>query len=192
MTAPEARDLESHVADVLIDEDRLQKRVKELARAIIDDYVDIEDLLLVCVLKGAFMFLADLSRALHRPHQIDFMGISSYGHGTRTSGAVRIVLDLKEDIGGRHVLIVEDIIDSGRTLEYIRRNLMARSPVSLRICTLLNKPARREVDVLVDYIGFEIPDEFVVGYGLDFNEIYRNLPYIAVLRPEIFTHLEES
>ncbi len=192
MTAPEARDLESHVADVLIDEDRLQKRVKELARAIIDDYVDIEDLLLVCVLKGAFMFLADLSRELHRPHQIDFMGISSYGHGTRTSGAVRIVLDLKEDIGGRHVLIVEDIIDSGRTLEYIRRNLMARSPVSLRICTLLNKPARREVDVLVDYIGFEIPDEFVVGYGLDFNEIYRNLPYIAVLRPEIFTHLEES
>ncbi len=184
-------DLENDVANVLIDEERLQQRVRELAEAILDDYQDIEDLLLVCVLKGAFVFLADLSREMQRPHQVDFMGISSYGSGTRTSGAVRIVLDLKQDIAGRHILIVEDIIDSGRTLEYICRNLMARSPASLRICTLLNKPTRREVDVQVDYLGFEIPDEFVVGYGLDFDEIYRNLPYIAILRPEIFAHLEE-
>jgi hypoxanthine phosphoribosyltransferase len=183
--------LENDVANVLIDEEQLQQRVRELAEAILDDYQDIEDLLLVCVLKGAFVFLADLSREMQRPHQVDFMGISSYGAGTRTSGAVRIVLDLKQDIAGRHILIVEDIIDSGRTLEYICRNLMARSPASLRICTLLNKPTRREVDVQVDYLGFEIPDEFVVGYGLDFDEIYRNLPYIAVLKPELFAHLEE-
>lgn len=183
--------LENDVANVLIDEEQLQQRVRELAEAILDDYQDIEDLLLVCVLKGAFVFLADLSREMQRPHQVDFMGISSYGAGTRTSGAVRIVLDLKQDIAGRHILIVEDIIDSGRTLEYICRNLMARSPASLRICTLLNKPTRREVDVQVDYLGFEIPDEFVVGYGLDFDEIYRNLPYIAVLKPEVFAHLEE-
>jgi hypoxanthine phosphoribosyltransferase len=183
--------LENDVANVLIDEERLKQRVRELAEAILNDYQDIEDLLLVCVLKGAFVFLADLSREMQRPHQVDFMGISSYGSGTRTSGAVRIILDLKQDIAGRHILIVEDIIDSGRTLEYICRNLMARSPASLRICTLLNKPTRREVDVQVDYLGFEIPDEFVVGYGLDFDEIYRNLPYIAILRPEIFAHLEE-
>ena len=186
------RDLGSDVADVLIEEDQLQERIRELAAAINDDYKDVEELLLVCVLKGAFVFLADLSRELQRPHQVDFMGISSYESGTRSTGAVRIVLDLKQDIGGRHILIVEDIIDSGRTLEYICRNLMARSPASLKICTLLNKPARREVDVPVDYLGFEIPDEFVVGYGLDFDEIYRNLPYIAVLKPEIFAHLEES
>ena len=186
------RDLGSDVADVLIEEDQLQERIRELAAAINDDYKDVDELLLVCVLKGAFVFLADLSRELQRPHQVDFMGISSYESGTRSTGAVRIVLDLKQDIGGRHILIVEDIIDSGRTLEYICRNLMARSPASLKICTLLNKPARREVDVPVDYLGFEIPDEFVVGYGLDFDEIYRNLPYIAVLKPEIFAHLEES
>lgn len=185
------RELSDDVAEVLIDEDRLQQRIRDLARAIDEDYSDNEELLLICVLKGAFMFLADLSRELTRPHQIDFMGISSYGSGTKSSGAVRIVLDLKQDIGGRHLLIVEDIIDSGRTLEYICRNLMARSPASLRICTLLNKTARREVDVPVDYLGFEIPDEFVVGYGLDFDEIYRNLPYIAVLKPEIFAHLED-
>jgi hypoxanthine phosphoribosyltransferase len=184
--------LENDVANVLIDEERLKQRVRELAEAILNDYQDIEDLLLVCVLKGAFVFLADLSREMQRPHQVDFMGISSYGSGTRTSGAVRIILDLKQDIAGRHILIVEDIIDSGRTLEYICRNLMARSPASLRICTLLNKPTRREVDVQVDYLGFEIPDEFVVGYGLDFDEIYRNLPYIAILKPEIFAHLEEN
>jgi hypoxanthine phosphoribosyltransferase len=120
---------------------------------------------------------------------LDFMGVSSYGAGTESSGAVRSGLDLKEDIGGRHILIVEDIIDSGRTLDYLRRNLLARSPASLRIVALLDKPERREVEVPVDFTGFHIPNEFVVGYGLDFGEIYRNLPYIAVLRPEVFAHL---
>ncbi len=173
---------------ILIDEEKLQARIRELAAQIEADYADAEDLLLICVLKGGFVFLADLSRAIKRPHQLDFMGVSSYGSGTE-SGAVRIVLDLKEDISGRHVLIVEDIIDSGNTLDYMRRNLQARSPASLRICSLLDKPSRREVDVPVDYIGFSIPDEFVVGYGLDFAEIYRNLPFIAVLKPEVFAHL---
>ena len=146
-------------------------------------------LLLICTLKGAYIFLGDLSRQLARPHAIDFMGVSSYGSGTSSTGAVQLIMDLKQDIAGRHVLIVEDIIDSGRTLDYLRRNLLARSPASLRICSLLNKPSRREVDVPVEYIGFDIPDEFVVGYGLDFDELYRNLPFIAVLKPEIFAHL---
>ena len=185
-------DLHSDVANVLIDEERLQSRIRELAEMITKDYQDVDDLLLICVLKGAFMFLADLSRELERPHQLDFMGVSSYGAGTESSGAVRIVLDLKEDIAGRHLLIVEDIIDSGRTLSYLLRNLEARSPASLRIVTLLNKPERREVEVEVDYTGFHIPNEFVVGYGLDFAEIYRNLPYIAVLKREIFAHLFEE
>jgi hypoxanthine phosphoribosyltransferase len=174
---------------VLIDEESLQARIGEIAKQIEADYAEDDDILLICVLKGGFIFLADLSRAIKRPHQLDFMGISSYGRGTESSGAVRIVLDLKEDISGRHVLIVEDIIDSGNTLDYMRRNLLARSPASPRICSLLDKPSRREIDVPVDYIGFSIPDEFVVGYGLDFAEIYRNLPFIAVLKPEVFAHL---
>lgn len=176
----------NHVDHVLIDEQRVQERIAELAEQITVDYEDVERPLLLCVLKGAFVFLSDLSRLLEMPHEVDFMAISSYGSRTTSSGAVRIVLDLKEDIAGRHVLIVEDIIDSGRTLDYMRRNLLVRSPASLRICTLLNKPSRREVDVPVDYVGFDIPDEFVVGYGLDFAQIYRNLPFIAVLKPEVF------
>lgn len=176
----------NHVDHILIDEQRVQERIAELAEQITVDYEDVERPLLLCVLKGAFVFLSDLSRLLEMPHEVDFMAISSYGSRTTSSGAVRIVLDLKEDIAGRHVLIVEDIIDSGRTLDYMRRNLLVRSPASLRICTLLNKPSRREVDVPVDYVGFDIPDEFVVGYGLDFAQIYRNLPFIAVLKPEVF------
>lgn len=183
--------LREDVAQVLIDEVRLHERIRELATEIEADYRDDEDLLLICVLKGAFVFLADISRMLERPHHVDFMGVSSYGAGTQSSGAVRIVMDLKQDIAGRNVLIIEDIIDSGRTLEYLRRNLLARSPASLRVCSLLDKPSRREVDVPVEYLGFEIPDEFVVGYGLDFDEIYRNLPFIAVLKPEVFAHLSE-
>lgn len=183
------RNLRDDVAEILISEERLETRISEIAQEIIEDYRQIDDMLLICVLKGAFVFLADLSRELDRPHHLDFMGISSYGSGTVSSGAVRIVMDLKEDIAGRHVLIVEDIIDSGRTLDYMLRTLLARSPASMRICSLLSKPSRREVDVPVDYLGFEIPDEFVVGYGLDFGEIYRNLPFIAVLKPEIFAHI---
>lgn len=184
------RSLRDDVASVLIDEERLQKRIRELAEEIEADYADLDNVMLLCVLKGAFVFLADLSRLLEMPHEVDFMAVSSYGRGTKSSGAVRIVLDLKEDIGGKHVLIVEDIIDSGRTLDYMRRNLLARQPASLRICALLNKPERREIDVPVDYLGFDIPDEFVVGYGLDFAQLYRNLPYIAVLKPHVFGGVE--
>lgn len=182
-------DLVGNVDHVLIDNDKLQGRIKAMAAEIRRDYADMDDLLLMCVLKGAFIFLADLSRYLDRPHGVDFMAISSYGGGVESSGAVQIIMDLKQDIAGRHVLIVEDIIDSGNTLSYLQRLMLARSPASLRICSLLNKPSRREVDVHVDYIGFDIPDEFVVGYGLDFDELYRNLPYIAVLKPKVFAHL---
>ncbi len=185
------RDLWADIDKVLIDEATMQTRIKAMAAQIEADYAGEEDLLLICVLKGAFMFLADMSRALTRPHNIDFMGISSYGKGTTSKGAVQIIMDLKAPIEDRNVLIVEDIIDSGRTLDYMRRSLMARSPASLRICTLLNKPARREIDVQVDYVGFDIPDEFVVGYGLDFDELYRNLPFIAVMKPQVFAHLIE-
>jgi hypoxanthine phosphoribosyltransferase len=188
---PVVRDLYADVDYVLIDADHLRARTAELAQAIADDHADADDLLLICTLKGAYMFLGDLSRALRRPHAVDFLGVSSYGSGTRSSGAVQLIMDLKEDIAGRHVLIVEDIIDSGRTLSYLRRTMLARSPASLRICSLLNKPSRREVDVPVEYIGFDIPDEFVVGYGLDFDELYRNLPFIAVLKPAVFAHLTQ-
>jgi len=183
------RDLREDVKFVLIDEHKLQTRIRELAQAIDQDYAHEKDLLLICVLKGGYMFLADLSRALQRPHELDFMGISSYGSGTKSSGAVQIIMDLKAPIDGRNVLVVEDIIDSGRTLDYMLRSLLARSPKSVRIVTLLNKPARREVDVAVDYVGFDIPDEFVVGYGLDFDEEYRNLPYIAVLKDSVYAHV---
>ena len=182
-------DLNDHIDRIFIDEDQIQARIVELAREIETDYANTDDLLLICVLKGGYIFLGDLSRALQRPHSLDFMGVSSYGRGTTSSGAVQIILDLKQPIDGRHVLIIEDIIDSGRTLSYLRQSLLARQPASLKICTLLNKPSRREVDVPVDYIGFDIPDEFVVGYGLDFDELYRNLPFVAILKPEIFAHL---
>ena len=183
------KDLYDDIDHVLIDEATLQKRIQELAATITADYDGIEDLMLLAVLKGSYMFLADLSRSLRRPHAVDFMGVSSYGGGTKSSGAVRIMMDLKEPIEGRNVVIVEDIIDSGHTLSYLRRTLLARNPRSLRICSLLSNPVRREVAVPMDYIGFDIPDEFVVGYGLDFDELYRNLPFIAVLKPEVFAHL---
>jgi len=177
--------LEKDIAEILIDEERLQERIKELGEQISKDYEG-KDLLLICVLKGAFMFLADLIRHIRIPHEIDFMATSSYGAATETSGVVRILKDLDSPIAGRNVLIVEDIIDTGLTLDYLTRILRARNPSSLRICTLLNKKERRLVNVPLDYVGFDIPNKFVVGYGLDFGEIYRNLPYIAVLKPEIY------
>lgn len=183
------RNLENDVDHVLIDEAAIQARIAEMAAQIDAEYGDVDDLLLVCVLKGAYVFLSDLTRALKHPHRVDFMGISSYGAGTKSSGVVQIIMDLKTPIQDRHVLIVEDIIDSGRTLDYMCRNLLTRSPASLRICSLLSKPSRREINVKVDYVGFDIPDAFVVGYGLDFDELYRNLPYIAVLKPQVFAHL---
>jgi hypoxanthine phosphoribosyltransferase len=179
------------VAKILISEQQIQARVRELGQQINAAYGDADRLLLVCVLKGAFMFLADLVRQLEVRHEVDFMEISSYGAGTVSSGVVRILLDLEQNVEGRHVLIVEDIIDSGRTLDYITRNLQTRRPASVRVCTLLSKPSRREIDVPLAFVGFEIPDEFVLGYGLDYAEEYRNLPFIGVLKEEIYQRDQE-
>ncbi len=174
------------IAYVLLEPERLQTRVQELGAQITQDYAGLHDLLLVGVLKGSVMFMVDMARSLQRDIALDFIAISSYGQSTATSGVVRVLKDLDTDIGGRHVLIVEDIVDSGLTLAYLRESLQRRNPASLRICTLLNKPSRRQADVTLDYIGFDIPNEFVVGYGLDYGERYRNLPYIGVLRPEVY------
>jgi hypoxanthine phosphoribosyltransferase len=181
------RRLEDDIAKVLVTSDSIQARCGELGRQISTDYAG-RELLLVCILKGGVIFLSDLSRALTVPHSIDFMAISSYGGArTESSGIVRILMDLNTNIENRHVLIVEDIIDTGRTLQYITENLATRNPASLKICTLLNKPERREVEICLDYVGFNIPNEFVVGYGLDYGELYRNLPYIGVLKEELYT-----
>jgi hypoxanthine phosphoribosyltransferase len=167
---------------ILIGPEKLQARIAELGRQIDADYAG-QELVLVCILKGGVLFLTDLMRAIHIPHAIDFMAVTSYGVGAREStGVVRIIMDLERDIRDKHVLIVEDIIDSGRTLNYILSVLQAREPASLKICTLLNKYERREVDVVLDYVGFDIPNEFVFGYGLDLDELYRNLPFIGVVR----------
>jgi hypoxanthine phosphoribosyltransferase len=173
-------ELERAVTDVLIDRDTLQRRISELGEEISADYAG-RDLLLVGVLKGAVFFMADLMRGLTIPCEIDFMAISSYGAATDSSGVVRILKDLDINIAGRDVLVVEDIIDSGLTLSYLMRNLQARKPASLEICALLTKPGRREIDVPVRYVGFEIPNKFVIGYGLDDRERHRNLPYVAAL-----------
>jgi hypoxanthine phosphoribosyltransferase len=174
------RELARAVEEVLIDEETLRRRIAELGEEISLDYAG-RDLLLVGVLKGAVFFMADLMRRLAIPCEIDFMAISSYGASTDSSGVVRILKDLDINIEGRDVLVVEDIIDSGLTLSYLMRNLEAREPSSLEICALLTKPDRREIDVPVRYVGFEIPNRFVIGYGLDFAERYRNLPYVGVL-----------
>ena len=171
------------VGEVLIDEAALRQRIEELGEEISADY-DGREVLLVGVLKGAVFFMADLMRQLSLPCEIDFMAISSYGEGTDSSGVVRILKDLDSNITDRHVLILEDIIDTGLTLSYLMRNLGAREPASLEVCALLVKHGRRETDVPVKYVGFEIPNRFVVGYGLDFGERYRNLPHVAVLEPK--------
>jgi len=176
--------VEEGVGEILIGEQELQARIAELGVEISKDYAG-RDLLLIGVLKGAVFFLADLMRELTVPCEIDFMAISSYGAGTDSSGVVRILKDLDINISGRDVLVVEDIIDSGLTLSYLMRSLKARKPSSVEICALLTKPERREVDVPVRYTGFEIPNKFVIGYGLDFDERYRNLPYVAVLHPDL-------
>ncbi len=173
------------IAEILVPEDQLTARIQELADEISLSYGE-QRPLLIAVLKGSVMFLADLMRSLSVPHAIDFMAVSSYGAATESSGVVRILKDLDDPIAGLHVLIVEDIIDSGNTLHYLRGLLLARNPASLRIVSLLSKPSRREVDVPVDWIGFEIPDKFVVGYGLDFDELYRDLPFIGVLKEELY------
>ena len=173
------------VAEILITSDELQAKVKSLGEEISAAYAGKEPLLL-SVLKGSVIFLADLMRYITVPHAIDFMAVSSYGAATQSSGVVRILKDLDQPITGRDVLIVEDIIDSGHTLAYLRGLLLARDPATLRIVTLLSKPSRREVDVPVDWVGFEIPDKFVIGYGLDYDEYYRDLPYIGVLKEHVY------
>jgi hypoxanthine phosphoribosyltransferase len=179
-----ATELERAVTEILVDEETLRNRVAELGDEISRDYAG-RDLLLIGVLKGAVFFMADLMRQLTVPCEIDFMAISSYGASTDSSGVVRILKDLDINIEGREVLVVEDIIDSGLTLSYLMRNLEARQPATLEVCALMTKPERREIDVPVRYIGFEIPNRFVIGYGLDFAERYRNLPYVGVLDPEL-------
>ncbi|MGE5580710.1 MAG: hypoxanthine phosphoribosyltransferase [Bacillota bacterium] len=167
----------------LIGQAELQKRVKELAQQISKDYAG-RDLLIVAVLKGSFIFLADLIRELDYHVAVDFTGISSYGASTQSSGEVRITKDLEQSVSGRHVLLVEDIVDTGLTLRYLVDALRARQPASLKVCALLDKPARRRVRIGLDYYGFIIPNAFVVGYGLDYNEKYRGLPYVGVLEEE--------
>jgi hypoxanthine phosphoribosyltransferase len=179
-----ATELERAVEETLIDESALHARIGELGDEISADYSG-RDLLLIGVLKGAVFFMADLMRRLTVPCEIDFMAISSYGASTDSSGVVRILKDLDINIEGRHVLVVEDIIDSGLTLSYLIRNLEAREPASLEVCALMTKPERREIDVDVRYVGFEIPNRFVIGYGLDFAERYRNLPYVGVLHGDL-------
>jgi hypoxanthine phosphoribosyltransferase len=175
-----ALDPEGLVSDVLIGADELQERIGELAAEISRDYAD-RDLLLIGVLKGAVFFLGDLMRRLTVSSECDFMAISSYGSGTESSGVVRILKDLDASIEGRNVLVVEDIVDSGLTLSYLLRTLEARGPKSLEVCALLTKPSRREVDLACRYVGFEIPNRFVIGYGLDYDERFRSLPFVAVL-----------
>jgi hypoxanthine phosphoribosyltransferase len=177
-------ELERAVGEILIDEDALSSRVAELGAEVSSDYEG-RDLLLIGVLKGAVFFMADLMRHIQVPCEVDFMAISSYGDSTDSSGIVRILKDLDINIEGRDVLVVEDIIDSGLTLSYLMRNLESREPATLEVCALMTKPDRREIDVPVRYIGFEIPNRFVVGYGLDFGERYRNLPYVAVLSEDL-------
>lgn len=180
---------EYYLKEVLIDEATLQKRVAELGHAISQDYAGQRDLLLICVLKGGVMFLTDLMRHINVPHEIDFLATSSYGKGAREStGNVRIDMDLTEEVTDRHVIIVEDIIDSGHTLRFVMDVLQARKPASLKLCTLLDKASRREIDIPVDYTGFTIEDKFVFGYGLDLDEKFRNLRFVGVVDLDKLNH----
>ncbi len=184
--APESP-LLGHIEQTLISKQEIADRIASLGTQISHDYHGL-DLLMVGVLRGVAVFIGDLVRAVTVPMEIDFIAISSYGTSTRSSGVVRILKDLDENVTGRHVLVIEDIIDTGLTLSYLMRTLLERRPASLEICTLLDKPARRLVDVPVKYTGFTIPDKFVVGYGLDYAQKYRNLPFIGVLKPEVYSN----
>lgn len=186
MTVDGQTELAEDIEETLLDAEAIRRRVAELAGEIERDYAG-RRLLLVGVLKGAILFLVDLARELKLPVEMDFMAISSYGASTRSSGVVRILKDLDESVEGKDVLVVEDIVDTGLTLKYIIENLETRNPQSIRICALLSKSGARQVEVPVDYVGFEIPNRFVVGYGLDYAERYRNLPYIGVLKPSVYS-----
>lgn len=177
--------LEKDIQEVLFSEEQLKARVNEIAQQISKDYAG-KEIMLISVLRGSFIFMADLCRAIDLPCTLDFMAVSSYGKGTTSSGQVQITKDLSEDISGRHIIVVEDILDSGNTLSYLLKILENRHPASIRLCTLLDKPERRVKPVEVHYSGFSIPDAFVVGYGLDYAEMYRNLPYIGILKPEVY------
>ncbi|HIV87343.1 MAG TPA: hypoxanthine phosphoribosyltransferase [Candidatus Pygmaiobacter gallistercoris] len=178
--------MKDDIKKVLLSEEELRTRVAELGAQLSCDYEG-KNLLMVSVLKGSVVFMADLMRAISQPAEIDFMVVSSYGSGVKSSGVVKIVKDLDINLEGKDILIVEDILDSGMTLDYIKGMLLDRNPASIRICTLLDKPARRKADLQADYVGFTVPDEFVVGYGLDYDERYRNLPYIGILKPEVYS-----
>ncbi len=176
---------EKYLQEILIDEPTLQTRVAELGDQITADYADRQQIILICILKGGVMFLTDLMRHIDVPHEIDFLAVSSYGRGGReATGNVRIDMDLKSNVTGKNLLIVEDIIDSGFTLRFVMDMLQSRQPESIRLCTLLDKPSRRVIPITVDYTGFAIEDKFVFGYGLDLDEKFRNLPFIGVVRPE--------
>lgn len=173
------------ISEVLVTAEAIARKVRELGAEISRDYQD-RELTVIGILKGAVPFMADLIREITVPLRYDFMAVSSYGASTKSSGVVQILKDLDQDISGQHVLIVEDIVDTGLTLNYLKDNLLSRHPASLRVCTLLDKPSRREVEINPDYNGFSIPDRFVVGYGLDYSERFRQLPFIGVLKPEVY------
>lgn len=177
--------LHEDVGDVLFSAEQIADIVSRLGKQISSDYVG-KDLVMISVLKGSLIFMADLMRAVTVSCSIDFLSVSSYGSGTATTGEVRILKDLEMTLEGKDVLVVEDILDSGMTLSFLLKNLTARHPRSIRLCTLLDKPERRQVNIKADYVGAEVPDKFIVGYGLDYAEKYRNLPYIGVLKPEIY------
>lgn len=177
--------IHNDVEEILFTEEQLAEITARIAAQINEDYKD-KNLLLVSVLKGSLIFMADLMRQIQIPCAIDFLSVSSYGNGTKSSGEVRILKDLDQSLEGKDVLVVEDILDSGNTLSFLLKNLSARNPASIRLCTLLDKPERRKADVHADYIGARVEDKFIVGFGLDYAELYRNLPYIGVLKPEIY------
>ena len=181
-----AQQMKDDMQTVLYSAEDIATKVRELGQKITQDYQD-KDTIAVCILKGSIVFFADLMREVDLPIAMDFMSISSYGNSRQSSGVVQIVKDMDNNITGKHVLIIEDIMDSGQTLSFLRELLDAREPLSLRVCCLLDKPSRRVADIQPDYCGFEIPDEFVVGYGLDYAENYRNLPYIGILKPSVYT-----
>jgi len=174
------------IKNIMISEEEIAKRVKELGKQLTEEYNG-KELLVVGILKGCMLFLSDLVRTIDLPLTMDFMVVSSYGTTTKSSGVVRIIKDLEREIEGKDVLIVEDIVDTGLTLSYLIENFKTRNPKSVKVCSLLDKPDRRKAQVDIQYVGFKIPDEFVVGYGLDYSEIYRNLPFVCVLKPEIYS-----
>ncbi len=178
--------MQKAIRNIMISEEEIARRVGELGKQLTEEYKD-KDLLIVGILKGCMLFLSDLVRAIDLPLTMDFMVVSSYGSATKSSGVVRIIKDLEREIEGKDVLIIEDIVDTGLTLSYLIENLKTRNPNSVKVCSLLDKPDRRKAQVDIGYVGFKIPDEFVVGYGLDYAEIYRNLPFVCVLKPEVYS-----